>query len=65
MPLTPTQRTANMRARRKANGWSILHCHIPPDVTKILAGMGKQTGLSKAEIISRLIRSYQENFGQT
>ena len=63
MTKTTTQRTAAYRARRRAEGWTILHCHIPPDVTSILAGIGKGTGLTKAEIISRLIRSYQERFG--
>jgi hypothetical protein len=63
MPLTATERTANLRARRKAQGYTILHCQIPPDASSILVGLVKGTGLTKAEIITRLIRSYAEKFG--
>jgi hypothetical protein len=63
MPLTATQRTANLRARRKAAGWSIVHCQIPADATSILAGAVKKSGLTKGEVVTRLIRVYGEQFG--
>ena len=63
MATTTTERTAQHRARRRALGYTILHCQIPPDASSILAGLVTRSGLTKAEIIARLIRSYAEKFG--
>ncbi len=63
MTLTQVQRTANHRRRRLAAGWTILHCQLPPETANILAGIVKNTGLSRAEVIARLIKNYDENFG--
>ena len=63
MATTTTERTQQHRARRRALGYTILHCQLPADASSILAGMVERTGLTKAEIITRLIRSYAEKFG--
>ncbi len=60
---TNAERTAKHRARRKEEGWTIIHCLIPRDTSRILADMVISTGMTKAEIITRLIRAYGSQFG--
>ncbi len=60
---TTAERTAKHRRRRKDDGWTIIHCQIPRDTSRILADMVVSTGMTKAEIITRLIRAYGSQFG--
>ena len=53
-----TKRTAKLRARRKAAGWTILHIHLPPDASKVLAEGAKRLGRTKAEIVKDAIYLY-------
>ena len=50
-----TKRTAKLRARRKAAGWTILHIHLPPDASEVLAEWVKATGDTKAYIVENAI----------
>ncbi len=62
-PSNSAKRTAKHRARRQAEGWTFVHCQIPRDCSRILADMVVSTGMTKAEIITRLIRAYGSQFG--
>ena len=55
---TSTQRTAKLRARRKAAGWTILHMHLPPDVATILANAALDAGMTKTEAVIEALRSW-------
>lgn len=57
MAKTTAERTANLRAKRKADGWEYVHVAIPPEANRVLqaaTGPGKQT---KSEFIAQAILS--------
>lgn len=58
MSKTSTQRMAKLRAWRKADGWTILHCHLPPDVAAILANAALDAGMTKTEAVIEALRSW-------
>ena len=53
-----TERTARHRAKRKAEGWTILHCQLPPDASKVLADAVTDKQWTKAEIVAHALRMY-------
>jgi len=61
MGQSTAERTATHRSRRKARGYTILHCQLPADVSKILVeAMKKYPQKTKAEIIADCLYVYQE-----
>ena len=61
MSKTTSKRSAEYRARRRAAGYTILHVHLPADVSRILAeAMEKYPQKSKTEIIADCVYVYRE-----
>ncbi len=55
---TSTKRTAALRAKRKAAGWTVLHVHLPPDASEVLRYGTKKLDMTKAEIVRDAIYLY-------
>ncbi len=60
---TSTKRTAALRAKRKAAGWTVLHVHLPPDASEVLAEMKQGSDWTTAQIIAELITIHSRQFG--
>jgi hypothetical protein len=57
---TPTERTQQHNAKRKAQGWRFINVQLPPDAVKLLADIEvHEKDRTTAEIICRAIAMYR------
>ena len=57
MDMTNAERIAKHRAKRKAEGWIIVHCQIPPKAAKILAGRTLNGLRTQSEVLAEALLS--------
>lgn len=55
--MTSAERIAKHRAKRKAEGWIIVHCQLPPKAAKVLAGRLLNGLRTQAEVIAEALLS--------
>jgi len=55
--MTNAERIAKHRAKRKAEGWIIVHCQIPPKAAKILAGRTLNGLRTQSEVLAEALLS--------
>lgn len=55
---TSSERVAAHRAKRLAEGWAIVHCQIPPDAARCLAGLVHDRESTRAEVVADALRAY-------